>query len=266
VVSVPNGTGPSLTLNSVSYAAHAGSYRVVVMNAANVAGAASLWAPLTIGPSNVGLSPTSPSVDEGNPISITASALGTGPLTFRWYRGGQLRSTAVSQGISHTLTIASARESDDGAWRLEVTNAAGTASLNFTLDVIPPPSPPTFLISPANTALTEGETLHLESFARGTRPISYQWFHTNDPQPGAASATFIISNVGPEHAGDWFVRASNSLGQQDSLPATVTVSPGLFSGLFSCQMTRFTPPVLRESMGTLLADMGFFDFRQTAGL
>jgi hypothetical protein len=222
VVTVPGATSASLTRVNVSQAAHAGSYRVWVMNSAQPTGVASTWAKLTIGPAILGLAPANPSVNEGESVSITASAVGTGPLTYKWYRGAQLRSS----GFSDTLNLASTQEADDGAWRLDVQNAAGTASLNFTLDVIPPPTPPTFLFSPANAALTEGETLVLEGRARGTRPISYQWFQSNSLAGGATSATLVISNVGPEHAGPWFVRASNSLGQQDSATATVTVSPG----------------------------------------
>src|SRR5262249_39718318 len=154
------------------------AYRLVVENSAIPPSiAVSTWASLTIGPAIIGLSPSNPSVREGNPISITASALGTGPLTYKWYHNNQLHSL----GFSDTLNISSARETDDGLWRLDVTNIVGPASRTFTLDVIPPPTPPSFFISPANAALTEGETLRLEGYAGGARPISYQWFHANNP-------------------------------------------------------------------------------------
>jgi len=54
--------------------------------------------------------------------------------------------TASLVRLSGTLNLSSTRETDDGSWRLDVTNAAGTASLSFNLDVIPPPTPPSFLI------------------------------------------------------------------------------------------------------------------------
>lgn len=209
-----------LTLNNVAYPARAGAYRVLVMNAANPAGLASAWASLTIGPDILSLSPANPSVTEGNSITLTASANGTAPLVYNWWHDGQLRQS----GGSTQLILASTREQDDGSWRLDVTNAAGKESQTFTLEVIPPPTPPNFILSPSSEALTEGETLRLNSRALGTRPISYHWFH--DGNPAGSGATLQIPNAGPEHAGQWQVRATNSLGHDQSAPATVSVSPG----------------------------------------
>ena len=209
-----------LTLNNVAYPARAGAYRVLVMNAANPAGLASQWASLTIGPDILSLSPANPSVTEGNSITLTVSAKGTAPLVYNWFHDGQLRQS----GGSTQLSLASTREQDDGSWRLDVTNLAGKVSQTFTLDVIPPPTPPSFQVHPANTARTEGETLTLTSRAFGTRPIAYQWFH--DGNPAGSGATLEIPNAGPEHAGQWKVRASNSQGQQESTNVTVSILPG----------------------------------------
>ena len=153
ISTVLGATSPSLTLNTVSYLIHAGSYRVWVMNAANPAGLASNWAKLTIGPAILGLVPASPSVNEGDPVSFTASANGTAPLVFNWFHDGTLRQSGL------TLNIPSTREADDGAWRLDVTNLAGKVSQTFTLTVIPPPTPPSFLLSPANAALTDRKSV-----------------------------------------------------------------------------------------------------------
>ncbi len=212
----------SLTLNNVNYLTHAGAYRVWVMNAAAPAGVASTWASLTVGPAIIGLAPQNPSVNEGASVSVTASASGTAPLVYNWFRNGQLRQS----GFSGSLNLASTRESDDGTWRLDVTNLAGKVSENFNLTIIPPPTQPSFPASPGDITLTEGETLALSGQAFGSRPIAYQWFHDGAPVAGAATAFLIISNVGPEDAGQWFVRASNSLGEDATAPATVTISPG----------------------------------------
>lgn len=222
-------TSSNLTLSGVTFGPRAGAYRVLVMNPANPAGVISQWAPLTVGPQFIGLAPTQPSVTEGDSVSVTASALGTAPLVYNWHHDGQL----WQSGFSPTLSLGTTREQDDGSWRLDVTNLAGKVSQTFTLEIIPPPTPPNFIVSPASVALTEGETLTLNSRTLGTRPISYHWFHNGNP---AGSGTPLqITNVGPEHAGQWQVRATNSLGHDQSAPATVSVSPG--------------PKILRQPVG-----------------
>jgi hypothetical protein len=215
-------TSASLTINNVNYLTHAGAYRVWVMNSAIPGGVASIWASLTVGPSIAGLAPANPSVNEGAPLGVTASASGTAPLVYNWYLGGQLRRS----GFSGTLTIASAKETDDGAWRLDVTNLAGKVSQNFAVTIVPPPTPPSFLLLPSAKALTEGETLDLESRALGSRPIAYQWFQDGAPVAGAITSSLVISNTGPQQAGQWAVSATNTLGQTTTMPVTVNISAG----------------------------------------
>jgi subtilisin family serine protease len=74
------------------------------------------------------------SVASGTAVSLSANFSGSTPLTFSWTKNGQ-----PYTGSTSTLTFPSAQVADAGAYRLTATNAAGTATADFTFSVIQSP-------------------------------------------------------------------------------------------------------------------------------
>ena len=72
-------------------------------------------------------------------VTFTATADGTGPLTWQWLKNG----TAISGATSSTYVITSAALADGGVYRVRASNSAGSAESNaITINVVNPVAPP----------------------------------------------------------------------------------------------------------------------------
>ncbi len=82
----------------------------------------------------------------GNSLSFTVAVSGTGPFTYQWYRGA----TPVGTN-SANFSIASAQESDAGAYTVTITNAQGSTSSTPALVAVNPALSVTTASLPAGT-------------------------------------------------------------------------------------------------------------------
>ncbi len=83
--------------------------------------------------------PTTTNVCVGGSATFTASATGTGPLSYCWRKGCPGAGACLSTGT--TLTITNAQLSDSSCYQLTVTDSFGcTSTCQATLVVNPPPS------------------------------------------------------------------------------------------------------------------------------
>ena len=105
---------------------------------------------------------------------------------------------------------------------------AGTDSWYFGIDdfglySIPSVAPPAIQVQPADLAVTVGYDGALAVQASGAPPLSYQWFHNNQPVDGGTNATLQFSAVQPGHAGSYYARVTNAGGSRNSATVTLTV-------------------------------------------
>lgn len=81
-------------------------------------------------------------VAQNAPFTLSAMAAGTGPLSYHWFRDGNL----VSGAISPTLSVLAAALADAGSYRLEVSNSFSRAtSMVAVVTVNPDTNAPVFL-------------------------------------------------------------------------------------------------------------------------
>jgi hypothetical protein len=149
-------TQATLTLTNVR-ATDAAAYSVAITNAFGTAVSAS--ARLTVNPAptppQIETSPTDRTVTEGATVSLSVTASGVGPLSYRWLKGG----VAIVGATSATLTFSPVRLTDAGSYAVEVSNAAGTAvSTAAVVRVEPRPSSRITNVS-IRTPLAVGQTL-----------------------------------------------------------------------------------------------------------
>lgn len=78
--------------------------------------------------------PTSTKVVEGESVTLVCPAVGTPIPTITWYKDNILITDPVilSDG---SLTIEMVKSSDEGSYRCQATNMAGSVERNVTLDV-----------------------------------------------------------------------------------------------------------------------------------
>jgi hypothetical protein len=108
---------------SVVEPSHAGSYAVVITNAAG--SVTSTVATLTVVvPPVITADPLPQMVLVNSPVTFSVSASGTAPLSYEWRKNGSV----ISGANGSSYTIASAQPSDEGNYSVRVSNAGGFAT------------------------------------------------------------------------------------------------------------------------------------------
>lgn len=171
-------------------------------------------------PPEITTQPTNLTVFAGQPASFFAAASGTAPLAYQWFFN---TNTALAGATSGTLTIASAQESNEGAYALRVTNSAGAVtSVVATLTVN---SPPSITTSPASQGVLVSNSVTFTVVAAGDAPLRYQWyFNTNTVLANATNAAFTLPSALTNDAGNYSVHVTNNFGAVLSGFATLTVN------------------------------------------
>ncbi|XP_028999494.1 cartilage intermediate layer protein 1 isoform X2 [Betta splendens] len=80
------------------------------------------------------------------------------------------------------------------------------------------------LSNPESKARREGQTAAFCCKVAGTpQPDKYQWFHNNSLLEKHSGSTLVLKNLGAEHAGEYYCRASALSGSIKTKPATLQV-------------------------------------------
>jgi formylglycine-generating enzyme required for sulfatase activity len=223
---ISGATSSTLSLSNVAKADE-GSYRCFVSDADELI--LSSTAALTVNvPATVATQPIGQTAVQGNSVSFSVVAAGTGPFTYQWRLGG----VNISGATAATYTIASVLANQAGLYSCVVTNAYGSAtSADASLVVNVPPSIGT---QPGSQTVLQGANASFSVTATGTTPFTYQWKKDGSAVGGATSATYAISSVQGSQAGSYTCVVTNVAGSATSSAAVLTVN---------VPPTVVTPPV-----------------------
>ncbi len=162
--------------------------------------------------------PVNITVPAGQSASFSVTATGTAPLRYQWQRNG----INISNATGATFTIASATSSHAGAYRVVVSNAAGSVTSNTAqLTVTALNNPPVAQIQTplANTLYRGGDTIRFSGSATdpedGTLSASaFTWLvdfhhdtHKHDSPPiatGVRSGYYVIPRTGEVSDNVWY--------------------------------------------------------------
>lgn len=175
------------------------------------------------------------SVYDGTPVTVSASASGTGALTYQWQTDGGTPGTMTNIPGATSATLAVNTTGAGGltlGFRVTVTaGSSSTLSEPVMLTVNPGTAP---VLASANSDTTPafagrfvgGSVTFTASFV-GTLPITYQWQVNKGSGfvnlPGQTSPTLTLSNLGLGDSGSYSLLAVNALGSSNSTPAALTV-------------------------------------------
>lgn len=125
--SVSGATSASLTLSSVA-ASDAADYDVVVSNDGGsvTSSAATLTVSSSTGAPLINTQPSSQSVVEGNSVTFSVSATGSGTLSYQWQKDG----SDISGATSSSYSLSAVSSSDAGDYSVVVSNSVGSVSSN----------------------------------------------------------------------------------------------------------------------------------------
>jgi hypothetical protein len=119
--------------------------------------------------------------------------------------------------------------------------------------------PATIALQPVGARIAVGEGHTFEVVASGTDPIEYQWYFDGGEIDGATSASYVIAAATIDDAGSYTVRVSNAAGEDESLPAVLTVVDGVNiarEGTASQSTTDFGGDPARGNDGNVSGNYG----------
>ncbi len=201
---------------TAAQSSNAGSYTVVVTNVAG--STTSTVAVLTVWmPPAISSQPQSQTNLVNTDATFSVAAGGTQPLGYQWQFNGADISGATTTG----LTLNTVQTNNAGAYRVVVTNVAGTVTSTVaTLSVWTPPAITAQPLSRTNIAGTDAL---FSVSATGTPPLGYQWQFNNANIAGATSASYTVTGAQTNNAGGYTVIVTNIAGSVTSTVATLTI-------------------------------------------
>ena len=183
----------------------AGNYTVVITNRLGLAASAPIALTVVSVP-NIVLQPVGTNAAPGTPVTLSVTAVGTPPLTYRWRREG----FNVPFATDSTLTIPSLQPGDVGGYEVIISNEAGAAlSTNVQLRLV---GAPVSSQPPVDQQANLGESTSFNVLAVGDAPLAYQWRFQGVTLTGETNAQLTVTNVQVGSAGTYSVVVSNALG------------------------------------------------------
>lgn len=162
-----------------------------------------------------------------------------GPRSFRWFKA-ELELPGQTNRYLHFPRLS---ERDAGEYRVVVQEVYNPTLLpartsNWARVELLSPQTPRIIRQPKNTIAFLGDVLMLEVEARGSPPLSYQWFRGGRAIQDATNRAFVFT-FDRESVEAYQVEVSNELGEVKSDPFSLTPAPDpIFTTAFE-QMPRF---------------------------
>lgn len=112
---------------------------------------------------------------------------------------------------------------------------------------------PFILTDPESQIAVAGSDVIFSVAARGEPPLKYQWYFNDVPIAGATNDTYLIERVQTIDVGSYMVVASNSFGETESEPASLTLDPttafGVLGAPFIYQIIANNNPTSYSATG-----------------
>jgi len=212
---ISGATNATYTIGSVA-AGDAGSYTVVVTNAAgSITSAAAV---LTVNvPPTITAQPAAQSACPGKSVLFSVTATRTPPLSYQWKKDG----TTIAGATTAIYTIPAVTNADEGTYTVVVTNGCG--SVTSTPAALSLGAAPTITSEPTAQTVCAGQPVEFTVAATGTPPLTYQWLKDGGEIGGATAATYTISAAASTDAGAYSATVANSCGTVTSRAAALTV-------------------------------------------
>jgi hypothetical protein len=168
--------------------------------------------------------PASVVVIPGESPILTVVASGAGPLTYQWYKDGEI----LEEEIGSELRLTSVSPESDGRYSVSVANAAGsvfsqTAKLTVLSPVVITTQPTDIRVLLKNAASLSVEV------SDASLPVTFQWRKNGAEIASATSKTLSFVSVKDTDAGDYDVIITNGAGSVTSTTATIVIDSAMVS-------------------------------------
>ena len=177
--------------------------------------------------------PTNPALFVGDTLVASVTAIGPLPLSFTWYKAGVAVTNYTLSDTNCTLTLANLQLSNANAYRVTVTNIAGSApnSSNVNLTVMEPLASQTVRAGSNVTFSFQAASVYPNSAGSANNWLKYQWWLNETNLVSTVTnlrATFTnvvltLTNVQATSEGIYKVVLTNGAGLATTQAATLTV-------------------------------------------
>ena len=236
---ISDATNSTLTVVDVQ-STNEGYYQVMLANAYGTNTSQPIFLRVLPSAALIVSGPFPVSVSAGSQAVLTASVVGSAPLTLQWYKDG----APLPGAVFSQLVISNAQAAAAGIYQLQVSNYLGSAtSAGAALTVLP--AKPSFALQPISVEAVAGTNVEFDSLAIGSddalNPIRYSWYFQNSPIANQTGPDVSLSSISATNQGSYFVVASNSYGMATGAVAQLTVD---------------LPPALPAGLSNLVVDQG----------
>jgi len=194
----------------------AGTYDVVVSNV--VGGVISSAAGLTVNVApSITVQPKAKTIIEGANTSFSVTAIGTGPLSFQWRKGGG----EISGQAAASLSLPNVQTADAGSYDVVISNVVGSVTsdaINLTVQV-----PESISTQPLSQTVVANTSVSFSVVATGDPAPTYQWRKDGTALTGLTASTLFFGDVDLADAGDYDVVVTNAFSIVTSNSATLSV-------------------------------------------
>ena len=163
--------------------------------------------------------PQNQTVAVGATANFNVAASGTAPLAYQWRFNG----TNISGAQTNLYSLPNAQTTNNGSYTIVITNSVGSITSSIATLTVSNVAP-TITTNPAALAVFTGETAAFSVTAAGTAPLAYQWRFNGTNINAATNEDYTFNNVQTNHAGNYTVIVTNSVGSVTSAIAVLTVS------------------------------------------
>uniref|UniRef100_A0A8C4HF95 B-cell receptor CD22 n=1 Tax=Dicentrarchus labrax TaxID=13489 RepID=A0A8C4HF95_DICLA len=173
---------------------------------------------------SVSVSPSGEIV-EGSSVNLTCSSDANPEATYTWYkRNGHRYLELPSKEPQHVFR--SIQSSDSGEYYCTAENELGRTSAFISINVKYAPRVPSVSVSPSGE-IVEGSSVNLTCSSDANPAATYNWYKEDEDSPKASGQIFTITDIRPEHSGNYYCEAQNRRGRHNSTLylTIVAVSP-----------------------------------------
>ncbi|XP_067355855.1 B-cell receptor CD22-like isoform X2 [Channa argus] len=178
---------------------------------------------------SVSVSPSAEIV-EGSSVTLTCSSDANPAAKYTWYKENQ----TLYEGQQGFYKFTSISPEDSGKYYCRSENQYGKSSLSpVNLDVHYPPKLPSVSVSPS-AEIVEGSSVTLTCSSDANPAAKYTWYKENEDSPKTSGQIFPINDFRPEHSGNYYCEAQNTIGRQNSTLHLSVASGSMKSAAAGC--------------------------------
>ena len=184
--------------------------------------------------------PSDTSVTQGQPLSLTANAIGNATLTYQWKKNG----VNIPGATDLTLNISGAADpTNAGNYTLVASNSVDIGTSRTAVVTVTPLIQ--ILTQPVGTRVNLGETATISVSASGNGTLLYQWRKDGVNLPGQTDSVLTIPNAAVTNQGTYTVWVTNDVHD-----------PGMLSSGAGLQVNT-APQIVTSNMNLAMSTTGF---------